>query len=143
MAGRPVERGGQARAAVEPARVARVGVPRPRGVAEPAMQAAALGVLGQPRAQPRPFAQQRLVRDLDGAVGDREQAAVGEPLDDLGAPVRELGERDPAAHDGAALVLVGEPHEQLARDRLALGVEPDERLLGQRATAPWTPPLRA
>ena len=68
--GRPVERGGQARAAVELARVAHVRVPGARGVAEPAMQAAVLRVLGEPGAQARPLAQQRLVRDLDGAVGD-------------------------------------------------------------------------
>ena len=43
----------------------------------------------------------------------------------------ELGERDPAAHDGAALVLVGEPQQQRARRRLVRGVEPDVRVLGQ------------
>ena len=76
------------------------------------VQAPTLDVVVQPVAQPRPFAQERLVRDLDGTVGDREQAAVGEPGDDLGdlgtAMRVQLGERDPAAHDRAALSLAGE-----------------------------------
>ena len=77
--GRPVERGGQPRAAVEAAGVARVAVPGARGLAERAMQAAALRVLVEPAAQPRPLAQERLVRDLDRAVADRQQPALREP----------------------------------------------------------------
>ena len=69
--GRPLERGGEARAAVEPARVATVRVPGARGGAEPAMQAAALHVLlepgraaaairaAAPRARPRPRRRRR------------------------------------------------------------------------------------
>ena len=89
MAGRPLERGGQARAAVEPARVARVAVPGPRRVAERAVQAPALRVLFQPAAQPRPLPQERLVRDLHRAVADGQQAAVGEPGDDVGVLLAE------------------------------------------------------
>ena len=62
---RPVQRRGQPRAAVELAAVAAAGVPLARGVAEVMVQAPALGVLLEPAAQPRPLAQQRLVRDLD------------------------------------------------------------------------------
>jgi hypothetical protein len=136
VTGHPVERGREARAAVEPAGVARVGVPCARVGAEAAMQAPALGVLGQPRAQPRPLAQQRLVRDFDGAVGDRQQPAVGQVLDHLGALVPELGQRDPAAHDGAALVLVGEPDQERACGRLKPGIEADEGLLGEPGDGP-------
>src|SRR5438093_482219 len=60
-------------AGITPARV-----PLPSGRAEVAVQPPALGVLLEPAAQPRPFAQERLVRDLDLARADREQAAVGE-----------------------------------------------------------------
>ena len=86
--GRPVERGGQAGAAVEAG-----------GVAPSASQAAAASrsrwcrrrpsvVLVQPAAQPRPLVQQRLVRDLDRALGDRQQAALGELRDHVRRPAR-------------------------------------------------------
>ena len=42
------------------------------------MQAPAVGVLLEPAAQPRPLAQERLVRDLDRAIADGQQAAVRE-----------------------------------------------------------------
>ena len=64
MAGGPVERGGQPRAAVELGRVAAAVVPLARRDAEVVVQAAALGVLLEPAAQARPLAQQRLVGDL-------------------------------------------------------------------------------
>ena len=51
--------------------------PRARG-GEAAMDPQALAVLLDPAAQPRPLAQQRLVRDLDGAGADGQQPAVGE-----------------------------------------------------------------
>jgi hypothetical protein len=68
VVGGPVERRGQARAAVQPAGVASIGRPGLCGSADPAMQAPPLHVLVQPAAQPRPLAQERLVRDLDRAV---------------------------------------------------------------------------
>ena len=126
--GRPVERGGQAGAAVEDARVAPVGLPGAGGLAQPVLQAASLGVLVQPAAQPRPFVQQRLVRDLDRALGDRQQAALGQPRDDV---VVLLGERDPAAHDRAALVLVAEAQQEPARGGLLRRVERDVGVLGE------------
>ena len=45
------------------------------------MQPASLRVLLQPAPQPRPLAQQRLVRDLDLALADRDQAVVGQHRD--------------------------------------------------------------
>ena len=95
------------------------------------MQPPALRVLVQPRPQPRPLAQQRLVRDLDGAVGDRQQAAVGEPLRDLGELRLEAVERDPPAHDGAVRTLVAQPQQEPARRRLGGRVEREERVLRQ------------
>ena len=65
VVGRPFQRRGQPRAAVELAGVAAAGVPLACGVSELVVQAAALGVLLEPAAQARPLAQQRLVRDLD------------------------------------------------------------------------------
>ena len=75
VVGGPVERRRQARAAIELAGVAAAGLPFARGAAEVAVQPPALGVFLEPAAQARPLAQQRLVRDLDLAVADREQAA--------------------------------------------------------------------
>ena len=86
------------------------------------MQAAALRIVLQPAAQPRPFAQQRLVSDLDRAVADRQQAPVGQACDDLGDVGTALGlqlrKRDPAAHDRAVLTLASEPQQHVARHRL-------------------------
>ena len=76
VCGRPVQRRGEPRAAVQLARVASAGVPGVSGRAQVAMQAAPLRVLLQPAAEPWPFPQQRLVRDLDLAVADRDQPVV-------------------------------------------------------------------
>ena len=61
---------GEARAAVELARVAPAGLPLARRDREMAVQPAALGVVLEPAAQPRPLAQQSLVGDLHRAVAD-------------------------------------------------------------------------
>ena len=145
VAGRPVERGGEARAAVQPAGIARVGVPRARGVAELAVQAPALRVLLEPGAQPRPFAQQRLVRDLDRAVGDRQQPAVGEPGDDLGDALARRARR---ARSGGARSRRSRPRRRGAAAACAPPPAAPDRARtnassASRATAPWTPPLRA
>ena len=127
----PLQRAGEARAAVEVADVASGVVPLTGGVGEAAVQAPALGVVLQPAAQSWPFAQQGVVRELDGAGADREQALVGEDGDDLGdSVVVELGQRDPPALDRAAGVLGGEPQEHAARERLLVAIEPCEGVLG-------------
>ena len=69
--GRPVEGGGEAGAAVELALVAAGRVPLAAASRDVAAQAAALAVLLDPLAQARPFAQQRFVGDLDGALATR------------------------------------------------------------------------
>jgi len=65
----PVERGGETRAAVELAAVAALLVPLSGCVHQVHVQVAAVGVLLEPVAQPRPFAQERLVGNLDVLVG--------------------------------------------------------------------------
>ena len=72
MVGGPVQRRGQAPAAVELATVAAVGLPLACGVAEVVAQAPALRFLLEPSAQARPLAQQRLMRDLDRTIANRE-----------------------------------------------------------------------
>ena len=144
--GAPLERGRQPRAAVQVA-----------GIAASASQARAASpswrcsrrpsrILVQPAAQPRPFAQQRLVRDLDRAVADRQQAAVGEPGDDLGvlAPARPPARR---ARPGGARSRRPRPRRRAAAARCARPPAAPDRACtnassASRATAPWTPPLR-
>ena len=70
----PVERRGEPRAAVELAGVAAAGLPLARRVDQVLVEAPALGVLLEPAAQARPFAQQRLVRDLERPLDPRSRA---------------------------------------------------------------------
>ena len=70
VVGAPVERGGEAGAAVELALIARRRVPFGRRLGDVTAKPAPFGVLFDPLAQARPFAQQRLVGDLDGALAD-------------------------------------------------------------------------
>ena len=114
----PVERRGQPRAAVELARVAAARVPLACGAAELVVQVAALGVLLEPAAQARPLAQQRLVRDLDLALADRD-AAGRRRARRARRPRRRRSsssERDAAAHDRVALALARQPQQDPPRD---------------------------
>ena len=113
---RPVERGGEPRAAVQLARIAAARVPFARGHDQVVVEPAAVRVLLEPAAQPRPLAQQRLVGDLGLALADRHEPVVGEHVQDVGG-VRELGERDAPPHRGVALADAGHPQQ----DRLATG----------------------
>ena len=67
MTGSPVESGGEAGAAVELALLASGRVPVGRRPRDVVAQPTPLGVLFDPLAQARPFAQQRLVSDLDAS----------------------------------------------------------------------------
>jgi hypothetical protein len=58
------------------AAVAVRGLPVARGVRQVLVQAASLGVLLEPRAQPRPLAQQRLVRQLERVIVHGHEPAV-------------------------------------------------------------------
>ena len=113
------------------------------------MGADARAVLVQPAAQSRPLADQRLVRDLGGAVAERDQARLGEPLEqrvDAVGRGRALGHqlvaRDaPAGVDGA-LAELGHPQEDAARERLAPSAgRPSITSSAVRAIADVTPPL--
>ena len=122
VGGRPVERGGQPRAAVELAGVAAARVPLARRDAEVVVQAPALDVLLEPFAQARPLAQQGLVGDLRLLAADGHEPAVGQRGEHLRGARRalELGERDAPAHGGVALADPGQPHEDRPRARLLL-----------------------
>ena len=76
--GRPVERRGEPGAAVELGGVAPGALPLAGGVDQVLVKAPALGVLLEPAAQPRPLAKQRLVGDLDRALVDGHQPALGQ-----------------------------------------------------------------
>ena len=124
VVGAPVERGGEAGAAVELALVAPRRVPFGRRSGDVAAQPAPLGVLLDPLAQARPLAQQRLVGDLDRALADGDEAAVGERGEHGGhvlvALQVELGERRAAAHRRVALALADEAQHDRADERLVL-----------------------
>src|SRR4051812_44133725 len=103
--GRPIKRRGQARSAVQVPRVAAARRPLLRRATQVAVKPPAFSVLFQPAAQPRPLAQQRLVRDLDLARADREQAAVGELGQHGPSALAELLEPDPRADRRVAAAL--------------------------------------
>ena len=75
---RPIQRGREPSAAVQLAGVATARVPVACGRGQVRVQAAADPVFLEPRAVARPLAQQRLVRELDLAVADGQQASVGQ-----------------------------------------------------------------
>src|SRR5204863_7422139 len=75
---RPLVCGGQSGTAIEVGVVAATAVPLARGLREVLPQFASLRVLVQPLLKARPFAEQRLVRDLDRAVAPRQQTVLGE-----------------------------------------------------------------
>ena len=136
MVGGPVERGGEAGAAVELALVAPGCVPLGRRLGDVAAKPAPFGVLLDPLAQAWPFAQQRLVGDLDGALADtvtrRLSASVREHVGDVLVALQvELGERSAAAHRRLALALADQAQHDGAHERLALVGDAGVGPLGQ------------
>ena len=118
--GGPVERRGEPGAAVELGGIALGVAPLPSRADQVVMEAATLGVLLEPAAQPRPLAQQRLVGDLDRALVDGQQPALGEHGERPGgvrvALELELVERDAAADERLRLLVVaGEPQQHRPR----------------------------
>ena len=109
MVGAPVEGGGETGAAVELALIAPRPVPFGRRLGDVTAKPSSFGVLLDPLAQARPFAHQRLVSDLDGALADGHEAAVAERREHGGhllvALQVELGERSAAAHGRLCLAL--------------------------------------
>ena len=143
VAGAPLASDRQARAAVKVRAIAPALLPIGRRLRQVAVHAPALRVGLQPPAQARPFAQQRLVSDLDRGGAQGQQPAVGEQLEDrpnlsLALSVK-LGELDAPAHHLAPGTVASEPHENLAGDLLLTRVELGERRFGQpRDRAPHT-----
>jgi hypothetical protein len=101
------------------------------------MQPPPLRVLLQPAAEPWPFPQQRLVRDLDLALPDRDQPVVDERGEHIARlPIAlhvELRQRDAPAHDGRPFCvgLPREPQQDPARDLTLAGIELAVGGLGQ------------
>src|SRR5262245_33775832 len=134
VARRPVERRGEASAAVELGRVAPGVAPLAGGSDQVLVKPAALGVLGKPVAQARPLAKQRLVGDLGRPLVDGEQATLGQhgegPGGALVAVELELVEGNAAADEALRLLVVGageaEQHrarpEPLGRSEALVGV---------------------
>jgi hypothetical protein len=141
---RPVQRGGQARAAVQLGADRVRSRPTARAASRSALQPAALGVLLEPAAQARPLAQQRLVRDLGLAVADRHQALGGERRRTAPTARRGRPRARPAARAGARrrpLALAREPEQDAPCDRATLGSRRSYALSAIRAIAPCTPPV--
>ncbi len=92
------------------------------------MQAQTIAILVEPRAQPRPVPDERLVRDLGRAVADGDEAGVGHRVEQLGdalvAPERgELGQRRPAAGVLGPFSRFGQREERAPRKLLLVGIE--------------------
>ena len=102
MTGAPLQGDGQSRPAIEVARIASALLPVVGGPSEVLLDATALGILFEPPAQAGPFAQQRLVGNLDRGGAHGQQPAVGEHLE-----------------DGGDLALGAHPRAQLARPACA------------------------
>ena len=139
-ASRELDRGGQPRAAQEVGGVAAAGVPLHGGVAQPPMGADRRAVLLEPAAQARPLADERLVRDLRGAVAERDQAGVREAreqrVDDSRRSVPSgtssaIGTR--RRESSAPSPELGHAQEHAARERALLGRQRvDDRVGGAR-----------
>ncbi len=95
-------------------------------------------VLGEPGAQPRPVADQPLVRDFNGVLSRRRvpaghhQARVGERLDDDPVALAELVDRRTLADILRAAGSAGHPQarEHAAREQLLVRAEAGEELFG-------------
>ena len=135
MIGGPVEGGGEAGAAVELAPIAPCRVPFGRRLGDVAAKPAPFGVLFDPLAQARPFAQQRLVGDLDVSFRHGDETAVGQRREHVGhvlvALQVELGEWSAAAHRRVALALADQAQHDGAHELLALVGDASVRALGQ------------
>jgi hypothetical protein len=118
------------------------------------VQAPALGVLLEPATQPRPLAQQRLVRDLRLAFAERDQAVAREHREDPGAV--QLGDGHALAHVALARETQQDPSRLLAlvrsealvrrlgqpRDRAAHAARPVVRLEVQLPAVALLPQLQ-
>jgi hypothetical protein len=122
VCGPPLQRGGQPRAAIDVPRIAAVLVPVTRGRGQVDVYATADPVFLEPRAVSRPFPQQRLVRELDLPVAERQQASVRQRCENRARTVDAL-ELAPwhSAAGQRSILAAGEPQHDAARDP-SLGV---------------------
>ena len=100
VAGLPVEHGRESRAAVEVAGIASAVDPLAGRSGDMGSQPSRLGLLLEPLPHPRPFAEERLVRDLDCPVVGGHEPCVhenGEDAGDIVPPANDLVGRRPAA----------------------------------------------
>src|SRR5215470_5160769 len=95
-------------------------------------EAPLLAALLQPRGEPRPFPQQRLVRNLDLTVTYREQARPDQLRENaIGAPgAAELGDRHPPPGDGLSVAGDEAEHDR-AGERPVLLAQPGVDIFGQ------------
>jgi hypothetical protein len=121
--GAPLQAGDEPRPAKQVAGVVAAGLPLVRGDREVPVQPPPFGVFVEPRPKARPFAQERLVRDLRRALANGDETVVGEHVEHsahVGVTIGvEVRERDTAADGAAARVLSGEPqHDRSSQDLL-------------------------
>ena len=105
------------------------------------MQPARVRILLEPVAQPWPLPQQRLVRDLDLAVADRDQPLGGQDVETCAtaSPSNSLS-RARRRTTSVALALAGQPQQDPPGQRPTRGVEPLVGLLGQPRDRPVDAP---
>src|SRR5262249_11177684 len=115
-------------------------VPRASGSREVAVEGAALRVLLEPRAESRPFAEQRFVRDLDRPVRDGDEARIGQGSHRarrVGIAIEiELGQGRLTTDHLDPLAGRGEAKEDALGCDLPVGIEPAEGLLRQACDRP-------
>ena len=133
MGGGPVERGFEARAAVQLGGIAPGGVPVDRGGRDAVVEPATVAVLLQPAPQAGPLPQQRLVRDFGRAVARGDETPRDQRLEHV--RISELDERHTPADVVGAFAGLGESQQEpparalLVRCELPVGVlgEPGHR----------------
>ena len=114
------------------------------GALKLALEPQGIAIAVDPPPEPRPLADQRFVGHLDAGrptgleslplIGDRDQALVGQSLQDLSRFVRPLAGSQVLQWDlplgvGCAFAEMGQSQEKKPRDFLPLGVEPGQGLL--------------
>ena len=133
--GGPVEGGCEPGATVELALIAPCRVPFGRRLRDVTAKPAPFGVLLDPLAQAWPFAQQRLVGDLDVPFRHGDETAVGEGGEHVGhvpdALQVELGQRSAAAHRRVALALADQAQHDGADELLVSVGDSGVRALGE------------
>nr|WP_125803447.1 hypothetical protein [Actinoplanes sp. ATCC 53533] len=119
--GGPLLPGRQPAAAPQERVVAPVLLPLGGRLGQPAVGPQLLPVGGQPRAQPRPAADQHLVRDGHRVLGAGHQPGPGQLVEDAGGrrPAGQLRVRDVPAGVLGALAQGGQPQEDVLHDLLA------------------------